>query len=47
MDVYGKTIRHVNAFTSGQMNISDLPSGMYLLNLKSAQFNATYKVIKE
>ncbi len=47
MDVYGQTIRHVNVQSFGQMNISDLPSGLYLLSLKSSQFNATYKVVKE
>ena len=47
MDVYGKTIRHINAQASGQMILSDLPSGLYLLKLASAQFNATYKIVKE
>ncbi len=47
VDINGKTVKKITVNSLNQINVSDLSSGTYLLNINSDNGTATKKIIKE
>lgn len=47
VDLNGKSVKKVSADSSNQINVSNLSSGTYLMNINSDKGTATKKIIKE